>query len=111
MVDDKFIGMGEIFDNRDQVFIVMPFAGTVAGVAFEISDATSGSNGWKVEVLQNAGLKTMTCTIDQGDTKCTSTDNTFTFIAGDSLSVRVMTVGSTTIVATGTASLHITSTP
>jgi len=91
--------------------IVIPFAGTVAAVYFDISKNAASGDTWTIQVLHDGTFNTsMTCTIANGVSGCSDTSNTFTVAAGDLVSVKVTQVNNLFSV-TGTASLHITSTP
>jgi hypothetical protein len=77
-------------DTTENLFTVITSAGTIRNLYVFATAAGKTANSGVVTVRKNAGDTTLTCTVGVGTT-CNDTTHTFTVVAGDRLSAKIVT--------------------
>jgi len=81
--------------------MVMSFSGTAKNL-YAVSNTNAGvGQSWTLTMMKNGSAQSATCTISGGSsTSCNDTSNSFTFVAGDYISLRVVASATATNNAT-----------
>ena len=86
---------------------VMPYSGTSKNLFVQVNAAPGAGQSYTYTVNKTGTNQTVTCQIASAATTCNDTTHSFTFVAGDYLSVQVVTSATATANATHSFGLEI----
>ncbi len=84
---------GAVSTTESNVALNIPFAAVAAKLHVGANSSPGSGNSWAVTLMKNGVATGLTCTVSDAATSCSDLTHTVTFVASDTMSLRIVTAG------------------